>query len=96
MPDLINGLFELLGAVAIFGHVRRLLIDRHVAGVSIPATFLFASWGFWNLFYYPHLGQWWSTAGAVAIVTGNVVWIVLMIHYTRHPGGRKVPDCYRD
>jgi len=86
--DATNGLFELIGAIAIFGHVLRLWKDKAVAGVSITATIFFASWGFWNLYYYPHLEQWLSFTGGVAIVLGNCVWIAGMIYYSRHPGGK--------
>lgn len=83
LPDLVNGCFEASGSLFILMHVRRALLDRAVAGVSTVATAFFASWGFWNLFYYPHLGQWWSFAGGVAIVTANVAWVFLLIRYRR-------------
>ena len=83
--DYVNGAFEILGAVAIFGHVRRVMKDKAVAGVSILSTCFFASWGFWNLYYYPSLGQWASFWGGVFIVAGNVCWIAGMIYYTRNP-----------
>jgi predicted membrane channel-forming protein YqfA (hemolysin III family) len=85
LPDYVNAAFEILGAVAIAGHVRRVLKDKAVAGVSIASTIFFASWGFWNLYYYPHLGQWASFTGGIAIVVGNVCWITGLIYYTRHP-----------
>ncbi len=83
--DYVNGAFELLGAAAIFGHVHRVLKDKSVAGVSLHSTMFFASWGLWNLYYYPSLGQWASFAGGVFIVIGNACWIAGMIYYTRHP-----------
>lgn len=88
LPDITNGLFECLGAVAIFGHVARVLKDKAVAGVSLWSTVFFASWGFWNLYYYPHLGQWASFAGGLAIVLGNICWIAGMVYYKKHPGGK--------
>jgi len=92
-PDLINGLFELLGAVAILGHVRRVFKDKAVAGVAIWSTVFFASWGMWNLYYYPHLEQWASLAGGIAIVLGNFLWIAGLVYYTRHPKGKvKEPE----
>ncbi len=87
--DLTNGAFEMLGAIAIFGHVLRLWKDKAVAGVSILATIFFSLWGFWNLYYYPHLDQWASFGGGIAIVLGNIIWVTGMIYYTRHPGNRK-------
>lgn len=94
-PDLMNGAFEMLGAVAILGHVRRVFKDKAVAGVSIWSTVFFASWGFWNLYYYPQLEQWASLAGGVAIVLGNCLWIGGLVYYTRHPKGKIVElgDC---
>jgi len=87
-PDVTNGTFELLGALAIFGHVYTLWRDKAVAGVSILATWFFTLWGFWNLFYYPHLDQWYSFAGGVAIVIGNCFWIGGMVYYSKYPGGK--------
>ena len=87
-PDLTNGLFECLGTVAIAGHIVRVIKDKTVAGVSIWAAVFFASWGVWNLYYYPHLGQWWSFAGGIGIVLGNLTWIALLIYFTKHPGGK--------
>lgn len=83
--DLINGLFELIGAAFILDHVRTLYRDKQVKGVSIVATVFFASWGFWNLYYYPSLGQWWSFLGGLAIVSANSLWIGMMIYYKRNP-----------
>lgn len=82
-PDLLNGMFELLGGVFIWMHIRQILKDKAVKGVSIPATGFFTSWGFWNLYYYPHLGQWWSFTGGVVIVLANIIWISLMLYYSR-------------
>ena len=84
-PDLVNGLFELFGAAFVYLHIRQIRKDKKVAGVSIPAIFFFTSWGFWNLFYYPHLGQWLSFVGGMAIVTTNAVWIYYLIKYSRKP-----------
>ncbi len=85
LPDLINGSFELLGGVVILLSIRRVLKDKKVAGVSWPHVAFFAAWGFWNLFYYPHLGQWLSFAGGLLIVTTNTIWVALLIYYTRKP-----------
>lgn len=82
-PDLVNGSFELLGAIAALGHLRALRRDKTVQGASIPAQAFFTAWGFWNLFYYPSLEQWASFAGGIAIVSVNVAWVSLALHYRR-------------
>jgi hypothetical protein len=82
--DLVNGLFESMAGLMVFMHCRRLWIDKQVRGVSFMATGFFASWGFWNLFYYPHLGQTWSFIGGLVVMTANLTWIGLMIRYRRN------------
>ena len=82
-PDLINGLFEFAGSVVLWMNVRALYLDKHVAGVRWHATAFFMSWGFWNLWYYPALNQWWSFAGGCSIAIANAVWLGQMLYYRR-------------
>lgn len=80
-PDMLNGLFEFVGACLIGLSINRLRVDREVKGVSLfPVTF-FASWGFWNLFFYPYLHQWWSFAGGLVMVTMNGIWMLQMAYF---------------
>lgn len=76
-PDSINGLFELVGAGLVWLNVRRLINDGEVKGVCISIQGFFAAWSAWNLYYYPHLDQWWSAAGAAAMSMGNLTWFVI-------------------
>jgi hypothetical protein len=85
LPDLINGGFELLGGVFIALSIRKVLRDRAVAGISWLHVGFFTAWGFWNLFYYPHLDQWFSFAGGVLIVITNTVYLALLLYYSRRP-----------
>lgn len=81
IADFTNGVFEMLGAVAVFVHCRQLYHDKLVRGVSWKATLFMVVWGYWNLYYYPHLDQWWSLGGAGLIALANTIWLVLMIYY---------------
>lgn len=81
--DLVNGTFELLGGFAVMHHCLQLIKDKILRGVSYYATGFFFSWGVWNLYYYPHLGQWASFWGGVAIVSANCVYVSLMVYYHR-------------
>ena len=84
MPfDLINGLFELIGGCLIWLNVRALWRDRFIAGVHWGPVVFFTGWGIWNLFYYPHLGQVLSFLGGIWMVVANVVWISLLIYFSR-------------
>lgn len=79
--DVLNGAFELGGAVLMLFSVRALLRDKMVRGFS-PAPMAFITmWGLWNLFYYPSLGQWLSFTGGVALVIMNSVQLALVWRY---------------
>ena len=79
--DVVNGSFELLGGFMILNHCRAVWRDKAVAGVSILSTVFFTMWGFWNLYYYPSLDQWWSFVGGLMIVGANILWIALLLKY---------------
>ena len=87
-PDIINGLFEFLGALLIANNFHVLYHDKEVKGFHWTTTAFFTSWGLWNLFYYPNLDQWFSFAGGVAIVATNAAWLGLTLYYMKRPGGR--------
>ena len=82
-PDLINGLFEVCGSLFILKHCSVVLKDKAVAGVSIMAVTFFSLWGFWNVYYYPHLDQWLSFSGGIAIVVANTLWVYLLLKYRK-------------
>ncbi len=81
IPDLINGLFEAFGGCMLWLNVRQIIKDKAVKGVHWLSTSFFTLWGYWNIYYYPHLGQWFSFAGGLLIVAGNTVWIILILKY---------------
>ena len=82
-PDLFNGVFEFCGAGFILLSVARLYREKVVRGVSWVHVAFFSAWGFWNLFYYPHLGQWISFAGGIGIVGTNTFWLCQLLYYSR-------------
>lgn len=84
-PDLINGLFELLAGFMVLNHCRVLHAEKMVRGVSAASTFFFLAWGFWNLYYYPALGQSLSFYGGLAVVAANVLYLGMMLHYRAKP-----------
>ena len=80
-PDFINGCFEFIGALLVLNSIRVLLNDRAVAGVSAFSCCAFTTWGVWNLFYYPSLGQWFSFAGGACLCAMNFTWVGLMLFF---------------
>ncbi|MFI5397629.1 MAG: hypothetical protein ACHQ9S_18990 [Candidatus Binatia bacterium] len=83
-PDLINGLFELVGGFALWANVKRIRADKQCRRVNWQVTLFFTSWGFWNLFYYPSLNQWASFTGGLNIVAANFVWLGYAVKYRRN------------
>ena len=81
--DGINGLFELLGGIFVLLNCIKLYSDKKVKGVSFIAMAYFVLWGYWNIYYYPHLEQWISFAGGLTIVAMNTLWIVMGFYYIR-------------
>jgi len=57
------------------------LKHKKIRGVSLLPTIFFSIWGFWNLFYYPYLGQMISFYAGITVVSANTLWIVLAIYY---------------
>ena len=81
--DNINGIYELFGGLFILLHCLKLYKHKKVRGVSVASVIFFTSWGVWNLYYYPSLGQWSSFFGGLGIVFFNALHIYLLIYYIR-------------
>jgi hypothetical protein len=81
--DIANGTFEMLGGLFILFSIMKLHGDKQVKGVSYIYLTFFTIWGYWNLYYYPSLGQWWSFVGGVSVVAMNTVWLGQILYYTR-------------
>ena len=82
-PDLINAGFEVGSALVSVINVMALWKARRISGVHWAPTLFFTAWGLWNLFFYPHLGQWASLAGAVGIVGVNATWLAMVWWFSR-------------
>ncbi len=87
-PDMINGLFEVVGGCFLLLNCRRIYKDREVKGTSVLPVIFFTSWGFWNLFFYPSMGAWYSFYGGMVIAAANTIWISLVVYYKAY---RPVP-----
>lgn len=90
LPDLINVLFESAGSLAVAMSCLRLYKDKQVHGLSTLTAAFFTSWGFWNLYYYPSLGQFWSGLAAGLVCLVNATWLGMIFYYRKYPGGRRL------
>jgi hypothetical protein len=84
MQDLINATFEMCSGFLLLLNCRCLYKDKEVKGISIGAMGFFTLWGYWNLYYYPHLNQWASFAGGILIVIANTLWFILALLYRKN------------
>jgi hypothetical protein len=80
-PDQLNAGFEALAALLIWLNVADVWKKKATAGIHWIPLSLFTIWGYWNLFYYPHLGQWWSFAAAGFVAVANSAWLWLVVKY---------------
>jgi len=87
IADLINGAFELSGSIFVLLNILKLNKDKMVHGVSWVSVSFFTCWGWWNIYYYPSLGQWFSTIGGVLLAITNTYWTCQLLHYTCFPEG---------
>ena len=83
-PDLVNGSFELLAGAFSLNNCLATFKAKQLRGVSMVSTAFFTLWGFWNLYYYPALGQWLSFYGGLSIVLANILWLTLMYKYRKN------------
>lgn len=80
-PDLINGFFETSGSVFVLMSIWKLHKEKTVRGAHWATILFFTSWGFWNIYYYPHLEQWASFAGGLLLAFCNAVLLSQMLYY---------------
>ena len=79
--DTVNGTFEIIGGIATWGNVRRIMRDKKVEGVDWRATFFFTLWGFWNTILYTKLHLVWSFIGGLVIASANLTWVIFALKY---------------
>lgn len=96
MGDVINGCFECLGGLLCWLNVVKLMRDKRVLGVYWPVQAFFAAWGWWNLYYYPSLGQWFSFFGGVILVIGNTLWVVFAVKCLRSSSKVQCESSYEE
>jgi hypothetical protein len=82
--DLINSLgFELLSCVFLSLNIWSLCRDKVVKGVSLVSAGFYASWAWWNVYYYFSLDQSFSFYAGILVAILTSWWIILAVKY-RH------------
>lgn len=83
IADFIMGLIQLVSAGFMGISVWQLYKAKLVRGISAITVSFWVAWGFWDLYYFPSLGQWWAFAGAVAVTLINMLYVYLIVTYNR-------------
>jgi len=83
IPDMINAALQLSGAVLTFLNIKRIIEHKEVKGVSTIPVMNWIVRGWWNLYYFPYLGQMISFVAGILVVTANMWWLALMFYYKR-------------
>ena len=81
--DIGNAAFEGVGSLVTWLNVRALYRDKQVAGVDWKVILFFATWGLWNLYYYPMIGHVLSALAGVVLCAGNLTWVAMALYYRR-------------
>ncbi len=80
--DAVNALFEAGASAFVLNHLRVLLKDRQVKGVSIVSCVFFLLWGCWNIgWYYVALGQPYSLCCGVFVVLANAAYVIALVWF---------------
>lgn len=82
-PDEINAVFECFALFVLIGNTRQLYKDKQVRGISWPPFALYAVWGFWNMFFYPFVGQWISMYVGLLVLIANMTNLGMILFYIR-------------
>lgn len=66
--------------------IRRLLRDRCVRGTSPWFVSFFMLWGYWNCYFYPAVGAWWSFGAGILLALANTVWVAMAFWFAMLEG----------
>lgn len=92
--DMVNGSFEVLGAVFASVNIIKLWFDWDVRGVWWPATAFWTVWGMWNLYFYPKIGMPFSFFGGMTVVLINGAWVMLALYILAFDSYRSTIETY--
>lgn len=85
-----NAILEVLGSLFVSRSIISLYHDKMVRGVSPWMIGFFTYWGYWNLFYYPSVGDTVSFYACIAVTAANTTYLGMMLYYIKWEGGRHV------
>lgn len=79
MIDLINSLFQAGAIFFLCLNIRQIVIHSELKGVSIFMIVYFTVWGYWGIFMFYTLHQFWSMVTNIGIATAYTIWLTLAL-----------------
>ena len=67
--------------------IVKVIRDKDVAGVHWPMFIFFMSWSTWNIYLFYSFSLWLSLVGGAAMLVTELVYILLLIKYSRKSDG---------
>jgi ABC-type transport system involved in cytochrome c biogenesis permease subunit len=80
--DMINGAFELASGFLVYLNLRRIYIDKKIAGISLYPVLFSLVWSYWYLYYYFALNQIASFICGIPTTIIDTAWLILAAYYT--------------
>lgn len=77
-------------------HVKKIIDDKAVMGVSLVPTFVFMATNLFEMFYFGRNGDWWTVAGAGSMFLSNIVWTIIVVYYKAKGFDNKLAEAFRD
>ena len=89
MNDVINSMFCVGAGLLVWLNVKKLYTDKLVLGYNWKVQAFFAAFGYWHLYYFFTLEQWFTLFAGCLLTAGNSTWVVMAIYYQRRNHGIK-------
>lgn len=83
MTDATVGVLNFVGGLFVLLSVRRVLIDRRVAGVSVSAAAFYVFWSSAMLVLFWSVSCWWSFLGGAFVMVANAAYLILLLRFSR-------------
>jgi len=80
--DLVNSLFFVIPAIAMWLNVYKLVKDKEIKGVKLIPAYCFSASTLWGMYYYYQIGQIGSFLTITFMAMGNTTWTSLAVYYT--------------
>lgn len=79
MTDSITSFFQVGAILFLLMNIRKLLKDGESKGVSIWMIVYFTAWGYWGIYMFWTLGQFWSMIANTGVALAHTLWLYFAI-----------------